>query len=92
MDAGLPKRKHVPRCFARLRGDLRRDRHAHPSSARDGIVAGQAQRAFGIVDNEKVATGINVLHVRIVAAPALNIAIDKLHRPCLVLRRRRVCT
>ena len=53
---------------------------SHPRST-VGIVAvaGRAERAAGVVDDQEITRRVDVLDVRIVAARALHIAVDQRH-------------
>ena len=49
-------------------------------------MAGQAQGAFRIVHHQKIPHRVDVLHVRIVAAVALHVAVNQSHRPGCIVR------
>ena len=56
----------------------RRAAQSHPRARGDRAVAGEAQRAAGVVDHQEIGVvGVDVLHVRIVAARALHIPVDE---------------
>ena len=62
----------------------------HPRPGGDRTVAGRAERAVGVVHHQEIrSVWVDVLHVRIVAAPALDISVDQPHRPGWIGGRRR---